>query len=141
MKSFLEATIAETQAERLPGAKLSKPAGALVQVEKVEKDHGRIEIRRYYQSDQLSWFADLEKWEGLKSVGVVESIRDIDGEKTVERRYYLSSLPLDVELFARAVRSHWGVEIKCTGSWMFASMKIKAELVCELRSNPYSGPK
>lgn len=112
VKSFLDATIAETQAARLPGAKLSKPAAALVQVEKVEKDHGRIETRRYYQSDQLSWFADLEKWEGLKSVGVVESIREIAGEKTVERRYYLASLPLDVELFARAVRSHWGVENK-----------------------------
>jgi len=24
----------------------------------VEKDHGRLEIRRYYQSDQLDWFAD-----------------------------------------------------------------------------------
>jgi predicted transposase YbfD/YdcC len=112
VKSFLDATIAETQAARLPGTRLSRPAAALVQVEKVEKDHGRIETRRYYQSDQLSWFADLEKWEGLKSVGVVESIREIAGEKTLERRYYLTSLPLDVELFARAVRSHWGVENK-----------------------------
>jgi predicted transposase YbfD/YdcC len=112
VKSFLDATIAETQATRLPGAKLSKPAATLVQVEKVEKDHGRIETRHYYQSDELSWFADLEKWEGLKSVGVVQSTREIDGEKTTERRYYLSSLPLDVELFARAVRSHWGVENK-----------------------------
>lgn len=112
VKSFLDATIAETQAARAPGAKLSKAAAAIVQVEKVEKDHGRLEIRHYYQSDQLSWFADLGKWEGLQSVGVVESTREIDGEKTTERRYYLSSLRLDVELFARAVRSHWGVENK-----------------------------
>jgi len=28
----------------------------------------------------------------------------------VERRYYLSSLPSDVEKFARAVRGHWSVE-------------------------------
>ncbi len=32
------------------------------------------------------------------------------GTRTVERRYYLSSLPLDVPTFARAVREHWGVE-------------------------------
>ena len=101
--SFLDATIAEAQAPRAPGAKLSKSAAALVQMETLEKDHGRIETRRYYQSDQLSWFADLAKWEGLKSVGMVESTREIDGEKTTERRYYLGSLPLDVELFARAV--------------------------------------
>ena len=29
---------------------------------------------------------------------------------TVARRYYLSSLAVDVEQFARAVRGHWGVE-------------------------------
>jgi predicted transposase YbfD/YdcC len=43
---------------------------------------------------------------------VVESLRELDGVKTVERRYYLTSLPLHVELFARAVRNHWGVENK-----------------------------
>lgn len=78
----------------------------------LEKDHGRIETRRYYQSTRLSWFADKAKWEGLQSVGLVEATRDIRGKVTVERRYYLSSLPLDVELFARAVRGHWGVENK-----------------------------
>jgi predicted transposase YbfD/YdcC len=44
--------------------------------------------------------------------GGLESIREEDGKTTVERRYYLSSLPLGVETFARAVRSHWGVENK-----------------------------
>jgi|WetSurSiteA1Bulk_404760.scaffolds.fasta_scaffold44007_1 predicted transposase YbfD/YdcC len=112
VKSFLDATIAQTQATRAPGAQLATAAAHLAQVKKVEKDHGRIEIRHYYQSDRLGWFADLKKWEGLKSVGVVESTREVNGEQTVERRYYLSSLALDVELFARAVRSHWGVENK-----------------------------
>ncbi len=112
VKSFLDATILEAQAPRSAGAPMPKAAATLAHVQTVEKDHGRFEIRDYYQSDQLSWFADLDKWEGLKSVGVVESRREIDGVKTVERRYYLASLPLNVELFARAVRSHWGVENK-----------------------------
>jgi predicted transposase YbfD/YdcC len=112
VKSFLDAMIAEQQAPRPVGVKPSKAAATLAHVETVEKDHGRLEIRRYYQSDQLDWFADRSKWEGLKSVGVVESIREVDGKTTVERRYYLSSLPLGVETFARAVRSHWGVENK-----------------------------
>lgn len=43
---------------------------------------------------------------------MVESLREIDGKVTQERRYYLCSLKLDVETFARAVRSHWGVENK-----------------------------
>ena len=82
------------------------------QIETVDGDHGRIETRRYYQSQDLKWFADRSQWEGLSSVGVVESTREIEGETTKERRYYLSSLPLNVEEFGRAVRSHWGIENK-----------------------------
>lgn len=42
---------------------------------------------------------------------MVESVRQVGpAEPTVERRYYLSSLAVDVEKFARAVRGHWGVE-------------------------------
>jgi predicted transposase YbfD/YdcC len=112
VKTFLDATLAEQQTPRPVGAKLSKDAATLASVETVEKDHGRLEIRRYYQSDRLDWFADRAKWEGLRSVGMVESVREVDGRTTVERRYYLTSLPLSVETFARAVRSHWGVENK-----------------------------
>lgn len=75
-----------------------------------DKDHGRVEVRRYWQSERIGWFADRKKWEGLRSVGVVESERTAGGKTTVERRYYLSSLPLDVAAFARAVRGHWGIE-------------------------------
>lgn len=42
----------------------------------------------------------------------MEAVREINGVRSVERRYYLSSLALDAELFARAVRAHWGVENK-----------------------------
>jgi predicted transposase YbfD/YdcC len=112
VKSFLDATLQERQAARPVGAKLSEAAATLVSTETVEKDHGRVETRRYFQSDQLAWFADLSKWEGLRSVGMVESVREWEDKKTVERRYYLSSLPLGIETFARAVRGHWGVENK-----------------------------
>jgi predicted transposase YbfD/YdcC len=112
VKTFLDATLAEKQGPRLPGAKLSSAAAHLATMETVEKDHGRLETRRYFQSVELDWFADQSKWEGLQSVGMVEAIREVQGKTTVERRYYLSSLPLGVETFARAVRGHWGVENK-----------------------------
>ena len=112
VKAFLDATLAEELGARWPGAKLSKAAANMARVETVEKDHGRMELRRYFQSAELAWFADREKWEGLQSVGLVEAVREIHGKTTVERRYYLSSLPLGVEAFARAVRGHWGVENK-----------------------------
>ncbi len=79
-------------------------------LETIEKDHGRIETRRFWQSDKVEWFADLDKWEGLKSFGAVESTRDVGGVVTTERRYYLLSLTRSVRTFAKASRQHWGVE-------------------------------
>jgi len=112
VKSFLDASFEQQKQQRPKGALVPKEAAALKSCETVEKDHGRMETRRYYQSDYLDWFADKDKWEGLRSVGMVESIRQIDGKSTLERRYYLSSLPVEVETFGRAVRGHWGVENK-----------------------------
>lgn len=109
VKSFLDATVAEKHA---PPVKPSAAAVTLAVLETVEKDHGRLETRQYYQSAELDWFADRAAWEGLQSVGMVEAIREIGTQRTVERRYYLSSLPVDVATFARAVRGHWGVENK-----------------------------
>jgi predicted transposase YbfD/YdcC len=112
VKAFLDQSVAEVSTPRPAGAKLSPAAAHLAVLETVEKDHGRIETRRYYQSAEVGWFADRAKWEGLQSVGMVEALRETGGQRTVERRYYLTSLSLDVETFARAVRGHWGVENK-----------------------------
>jgi predicted transposase YbfD/YdcC len=76
----------------------------------MEKDHGRIETRRYWQSTDIDWFEDKKLWKQLRSVGMVESIRCVKGNNTFERRYYLSSLPLDAKAFGTSVRGHWGVE-------------------------------
>ncbi|MCP5528728.1 MAG: ISAs1 family transposase, partial [Verrucomicrobiales bacterium] len=92
------------------GHRFPAPLPGLEYTETVEKNGGRIETRRYWHTGAIEWFADREEWEGLTSVGVVESVREIAGEVSVERRYYLSSLNPDAECFARAVREHWGVE-------------------------------
>ncbi len=112
VKTFLDDALVEAAKPRPVGAQRSPAAAPLARLETVEKDHGRLETRRYYQSAALDWFADRAKWAGLRSVGMVEAIREFGGKRTVERRYYLSSLPLDVATFARAVRGHWGVENK-----------------------------
>jgi predicted transposase YbfD/YdcC len=112
VKAFLDELVRERSAPQPVGAQPSKAAATLASYETVEKDHGRLETRRYYQSAAIDWFADRPDWEGLRSVGMVESTREIEGQRTVERRYYLTSLPLAVESFGRAVRGHWGVENK-----------------------------
>jgi predicted transposase YbfD/YdcC len=35
------------------------------------------------------------------------------GIKTIETRYFISSLELDIELAAKAIRGHWGIENNC----------------------------
>jgi predicted transposase YbfD/YdcC len=83
---------------------------ALVFLETLDQGHGRFEQRRYWQSQHLDWFAGQGQWEGLRSVGMVESVRERQGQRTVERRYYLCSLALDNHRFAKAVRGHWSIE-------------------------------
>jgi predicted transposase YbfD/YdcC len=78
--------------------------------ETVDGDHGRIEIRRYRQVSDVQWLAERSQWKGLQSVGMVEAERHIGETVSVERRYYLSSLGLDVQQFAEAVRGHWSIE-------------------------------
>lgn len=76
----------------------------------VEKDHGRIETRRYLCIGKLDWLADRGRWAALRSVAVVEAERTIGEETTRERRYYLSSLPPEAPALAAAIRGHWGIE-------------------------------
>jgi predicted transposase YbfD/YdcC len=77
------------------------------------KGHGRQEIRSYTQMAVPESLPQLKLWKGLKTVGVVTNVSVRDGKETVETRYYISSLPLLVKLFAHAVRSHWGIENGC----------------------------
>lgn len=79
-------------------------------VEEIDGDHGRIEIRRYWTTEDLNTLPQTEKWKGLKSIGMVERICEIEGKITKERRFFLCSIPADAKLFARAVRGHWGIE-------------------------------
>lgn len=76
----------------------------------VEKDHGRLETRRCYAFDQIACLPKPEQWADLQSFAVVESERCIKGKTTIERRFYISSLPPDASRLLRAIRAHWSVE-------------------------------
>lgn len=76
----------------------------------VEKAHSQIEIREYYQTEDIKWLSQKKNWKGLKSIGMEEKTIQKNGKEEKEYRYYISSLKADVELFARAVRGHWAVE-------------------------------
>lgn len=78
--------------------------------EVVEKDHGRIEVRRCYAFDQLDCLHAPDRWPDMRSFAVIGSERTVKGTTTLEHRFYISSLPADAARLNRAVRQHWRVE-------------------------------
>ena len=78
-----------------------------------ETAHGRDETRCYVQLPVPSDLPNRDQWKELKSIGVAITACLRDGKETIEKRYYISSLPVGVKRFARAVRGHWGIENSC----------------------------
>lgn len=76
----------------------------------INQDHGRLEIRRYWSIGHTEYLYGAKQWNGLQSIGMVESERRVKDKITVEQRYYLMSIESDAQRFAESVRSHWGIE-------------------------------
>ena len=78
-----------------------------------EKNHEAVITYEYYQTEKVNWYPDIKLWEGLKSIGLVKkTIDQSDGTRVEEKRYYISSLLLDISVFSNAIRKHWNVENK-----------------------------
>ena len=75
-----------------------------------EKGHGRIETRRYWVTNHLDKLRTTDAWEGLQTIGMVESERIINGKVERETRYYMSSREPDAQVFGGRVRGHWSIE-------------------------------
>lgn len=80
--------------------------------EMLEEQHGRIENRRYWTSDNIDSIRNKEEWKGLQSVGMVQSNTLRNGQWQTENRYYINSIEPDVEKFSNGSRKHWGIENK-----------------------------
>lgn len=76
----------------------------------VEKDHGRIEIRHYVVLPLMYLYEFKLPWQGLQSLIKVESTREVNGEKSYEERYYISSLAYNDPKISLGIRSHWSIE-------------------------------
>ena len=78
--------------------------------ETTEKEHGRIETRKYSQVSQIDWLSSRSRWMGMESIGKVVCTRMIGTKTTTETRYFISSIKDQVGRFAHAARAHWGIE-------------------------------
>ena len=79
----------------------------------IDNGHGRIEVRRHWIISEPELIAHLDpdhKWAGLRSIGMVESKRQVGDKSTTEIRYYIATLPGEANEFGKAVRTHWEIE-------------------------------
>jgi len=75
-----------------------------------ESGHGRNDLHSYIQFPIPDGLVGREKWAGLKTIGFASRISIRDGQETIDNRYYLNSLELNVRRFASVVRGHWAIE-------------------------------
>jgi predicted transposase YbfD/YdcC len=76
-----------------------------------ERGHGRHEIRHYVMLSQIQSRLNSDSvWSNFNSVGMVEAVRSLNGETTVETHYFISSLESNAKQFGNSIRSHWGID-------------------------------
>lgn len=78
--------------------------------ETLDKDHGRIEKRRCWSTENISWLTQRFEWEDLKSISVVETTIEKMGKVSTNKRYIISDLNADAERIMRILRGHWSIE-------------------------------
>lgn len=78
----------------------------------IEKSHSSTIIYEYYQTSDTTWYFDYKEWKKLTTIGMVKKTIIKKNKTTIEKRYYISSLNVDIKQFANAIRNHWSVENK-----------------------------
>lgn len=76
----------------------------------LDKGHGRIERREHFIVYDIEWLYGKENWQNLSMIGMTRNYREINGEVSIQEKYYISDLKLSGEEFARVVRGHWSIE-------------------------------
>lgn len=87
-----------------------KPNSAYLKQE--EKSHSCFITYEYFQVEDVKWYHEYKEWKGLQSFGMVKKTIEENGNIRVEKRYYISSLDIDINLFSKSIRNYWSVENK-----------------------------
>lgn len=76
----------------------------------VEKSHGRRERREYHCIAAPRGSATLDRWPGIRSIGMVYRRREEGGKTQEETSFVISSHPPKVKTLAKLIRGHWDIE-------------------------------
>ncbi len=75
-----------------------------------EKDHGRIEKRKYYMSYDIDCISDKSKWKSVKAIGRIDVIRIENDKEKITKHYYILSKQFPFDTFIKITRQHWNIE-------------------------------
>ncbi len=76
------------------------------------RDHGRIEKRTYTLVSARDPLLFELRWPGLRGIGKVEIVRNTNEKIQRSTRYFITTLEYEsIDLFMKAVRKHWQIEI------------------------------
>lgn len=76
----------------------------------LEKDHGRIEERKYYLTYNINLIEDIEKWKTVKSIVYVRIEKIMNDETIITDKYYICDYEISIDEFEETVRDHWNIE-------------------------------
>jgi predicted transposase YbfD/YdcC len=80
---------------------------------KVNKNHGRMEIRECWATsdeEYLNYLHERERWPEVKTLAMIRSERRIGEQVEVKFRYFISSLAASAKQILKSKRSHWTIE-------------------------------
>lgn len=75
-----------------------------------EKNHGRIEKRKYYLSYEAHCISDKIKWKSVKAIGRIDVYRIESDQEKVAKHYYILSNLFSLDTFIKITREHWNIE-------------------------------
>lgn len=78
----------------------------------LEKNRGFVETRTCVVSGETAGWETLKDWSDISCIFQVKSLRERDGQSSIEERFYITSVRAGGKELLEMVRAHWGIENK-----------------------------
>lgn len=78
--------------------------------DETERKHGREETRHYVVIANPQGIRNQKDWPKLRVVGVCYRERTVQGQTSLETRYFIGSKRARARYYGRALRNHWSIE-------------------------------
>ena len=75
-----------------------------------DKGHGRIERREAYLCSNVSFINNKNKWKNLAMIGMTRNFREINGDVSIQDKYYILDTKISSQEFLEITRKHWSIE-------------------------------